>query len=266
MRDKKAVGDPKVAADRAHLQAWAGLHQTEVPTGFVGGWVSAMAAMARPLARWGVSPNMVTVAALGVSMASVPLARRRGPWACAGACAVVTVAGVMDSLDGAVALAGGRTTKAGFLLDSALDRLADAVLATALAVSVATRRPHHAAAAARLAVAATGTAWWMEYVRARATLASVPERQIATPGERPTRITLTAIALALPRLAPASLKGQVLMVGASAIGLFGWSLRRLAAEDSVMTTVDPVTTTGSEEIRSAPPGFVPGPSPLAPTE
>ena len=47
-----------------HLRAWAGLHRTETPGGFVGGWLRAAAAVARPLARAGVSPNAVTVAAL----------------------------------------------------------------------------------------------------------------------------------------------------------------------------------------------------------
>jgi hypothetical protein len=57
-----------------HLRDWAELHLTQPPSGFVGGWLRAMAAIARPLARAGVSPNMVTVAAFVVGVATVP------PW------------------------------------------------------------------------------------------------------------------------------------------------------------------------------------------
>lgn len=225
---------PRTAGSKSgdeHLADWAGLHMTETPEGFVGGWLKGMAGLARPLARAGISPNTITVAALGSAAAAVPLAAIRGRTGPATACVAVTVSGILDALDGAVAVQSGRATKVGFLLDSTLDRLADAALPAALAVAVATRRPSAAASAARWAVAASAGAWWLEYVRARGSLALPPERQVVTPGERPTRIVLSAVGLGLPSLALAALRGQVVIVGGSALYLFAWSLRRLRRHD-----------------------------------
>ena len=78
-----------------------------------------------------------------------------------------------------------------------------------------------------LAVGATAAAWYLEYVRARASLAAGPGRQVITPGERPTRIVLTAVGLGLPPLALAALWGHVVIVGTSAVFLLAHSIRRL---------------------------------------
>jgi len=224
-----------------HVRDWAALHRTEAPAGVVGGWLRGAAAVARPLARAGVSPNMVTVAALVMAVAAVPLAAIDGWTGPAAACAAVTLSGLLDSLDGAVAVQAGRTTKVGFLLDSALDRLADAAYPAALAVAAG-----GGATATRLAVAATAACWWLEYVRARGSLAGVGDdgRQVITPGERPTRIILTAVALGLPALAVAALWGHVVIVGASGLFLFGWSIRRLREQDHAPSP-RPAPTEGS---------------------
>jgi len=221
-----------------HLQEWAGLHGTEAPSGFVGGWLRAAAAVARPLARAGISPNVVSVAALVAALAAVGLVNIAGWPGPAAACVAVTVSGLLDSLDGAVAVQAGRTTKVGFLLDSVLDRVADVAFGAALAIVAG-------GSAAWVAVAAVGVAWWLEYVRARGGLAEsdtdIPGRaqplplgqspgrraQVITPGERPTRIVLTAVGLGLPPLALAALWGQVVIVGGSAVFLLVHLLRRL---------------------------------------
>jgi phosphatidylglycerophosphate synthase len=207
----------------AHVRDWAALHATEPPDGFVGGWLRAAGAVARPLARAGVSPNMVTVAALVMAVAAVPLAAVDGWIGPAAACVAVTLSGLLDALDGAVAVQAGRTTKVGFLLDSALDRIADAAFPAALAIAAGT--------GAWLAVAATGACWWLEYVRARGTLAGVTGKALITPGERPTRIILTAVGLGLPMLATAALWAHVVIVGGSAVLLFVDSLRRLGGAE-----------------------------------
>ncbi len=212
--------------DSDHVRDWAALHATEPPTGFVGGWLRVAAAVARPLARAGVSPNMVTVAALLAALLAVGLATIDGWTGAAAACVAVTVSGLLDSLDGAVAVQAGRTTKVGFLLDSALDRVADAAFPIALAVLVG-----GGATATRLAVAATAVCWWLEYVRARGSLAGVGGTPLITPGERPTRIILTAVGLGLPFLAMAALWAHVVIVGASGLLLFGSSVRRLREQD-----------------------------------
>ena len=209
-----------------HVRDWAALHLTEPPGGFVGGWLKAAAAVARPLVRAGVSPNMVTVAALVMAVAAVPLAAIEGWVGPAAACLAVTLSGLLDSLDGAVAVQAGRTTKVGFLLDSALDRLADAAYPAALAVAAG-----GGATATRLAVGATAACWWLEYVRARGSLAGVTGKALITPGERPTRIILTAVGLGLPVLATAALWAHVVIVGGSAALLFVDSLRRLGGAE-----------------------------------
>ena len=120
----------------------------------------------------------------------------------------------------------GRTTKVGFLLDSALDRLSDAALPVALAIAA------HDPAAGELAVAAVAATWWLEYVRARGSLAPEPDdvagdhaRRAAHPHD-PDRGRPRA-----PGLAVAALWGQVVIVGGSALFLLAWSVRRLAAAD-----------------------------------
>ncbi len=225
-----------------HLREWAGLHGTEAPSGFVGGWLRAAAAVARPLARAGISPNAVSVAALVAALAAVGLVFVPGWPGPAGACVAVTVSGLLDSLDGAVAVQAGRPTKVGFLLDSVLDRVADVAFGAALAIVAG-------GTAAWVAVGAVGVAWWLEYVRARGTLAeadlrhpaarSMPpgqspgrQAQVATPGERPTRIVFTAVGLGLPPLALAALWGQVVIVGGSAVFLLVHFLRRLHRHDA----------------------------------
>jgi hypothetical protein len=190
-------------SDDEHVREWAELHATDPPGGFVGGWLRASAAVARPLARAGVSPNTVTVAALVAALAALPALLVDGWAGPALACAAVTLSGLLDALDGAVAVQAGRTTRVGYLLDSALDRVAAA-------------------------------AWYLEYVRARANLALAPGeggRQVVTPGERPTRIVLTAVGLGLPFLAGPALWAHVVVVGGSALFLLGHSVRRLHGLD-----------------------------------
>lgn len=212
-----------------HVRDWAALHATEPPAGVVAGWLKASAAVARPLARAGVSPNMVTVAALVMAVAAVPLAAVDGWIGPAAACLAVTLSGLLDSLDGAVAVQAGRATKAGFLLDSALDRIADAAFPAALAIAAngGTEGIVAGGDTAWIAVAATAACWWLEYVRARGSLAGVTGKPLITPGERPTRIILTAVGLGLPVLATAALWAHVVIVGGSAVLLFADSLRRL---------------------------------------
>src|SRR5947209_378775 len=175
-----------------HVRAWAELHLTEAPGGFVGGWLRLSAKVARPLDRAGVSPNAVTVAALVAALGAVPLVLIDGWPGPALGCVAVTASGLLDALDGAVAVQAGRTTKVGFLLDSALDRVADAAFPAALAIVAGRSSSASDATLTALAVAATAACWYLEYIRARANLAAPEERgrQVVTPGDRPTRIIL----------------------------------------------------------------------------
>ena len=225
-----------------HVRDWAELHLTQPPEGFVGGWLRAAAAVARPLARAGISPNALTVAALVVALAALPAAAYLDGWpGPALACFLITLSGLLDALDGAVAVQAGRTTKVGFLLDSALDRIADAAFPATLAIVAGGTRT-----AVILATAATAACWYLEYVRARASLAADPAggRQLITPGERPTRIVLSAVGCGLPFLALAALWAHVVIVGGSAVYLLIHSIRRLRRLDGG-TSNPPAPTTGT---------------------
>ena len=235
-----------------HVRDWAELHLTQPPEGFVGGWLRAAAAVARPLARAGISPNALTVAALVVALAALPAAAYLDGWpGPALACFLITLSGLLDALDGAVAVQAGRTTKVGFLLDSALDRIADAAFPATLALVAGPAGPAvpdttTTTTVTTLAVAATAACWYLEYVRARASLAADPAggRQLITPGERPTRIVLSAVGCGLPFLALAALWAHVVIVGGSAVYLLIHSIRRLRRLDGG-TSNPPAPTTGT---------------------
>lgn len=66
-----------------------------------------------------------------VSVAVAAIAAAGGRWPLA-AVAVAVAAGLLDNLDGAVAILAGRTSRWGFVLDSLADRLSDAAYVAAL--------------------------------------------------------------------------------------------------------------------------------------
>lgn len=116
--------------------------------------------VARRLARRGLNPNALT-------LASVPPAVLAGICAAVGwfeaAAALFVLSGVLDLLDGALARALDRRTRFGALLDSALDRVADACVPIGLVVYYA---PQGAVAA--IPALALLAALWISYIRARA--------------------------------------------------------------------------------------------------
>jgi phosphatidylglycerophosphate synthase len=99
---------------------------------------------------------------------------------------LVAASGVLDNLDGAVAVLSDRTSRWGFVLDSACDRVADAAYCVALVL---------AGAPGRVAVGGAALALLHEYVRARAAVAGMPEIGVVTISERPTRVILTGMFL-----------------------------------------------------------------------
>jgi CDP-diacylglycerol--glycerol-3-phosphate 3-phosphatidyltransferase len=93
---------------------------------------------------------------------------------------------LLDSMDGGVALLTGRASRWGYLLDSAADRISDAILGVALWL---------VGAPAGLCIAAGSVAWLQEYVRARAGNAGFSEIGVATVAERPARIIVGVLGL-----------------------------------------------------------------------
>lgn len=138
--------------------------------------------LARPLARRGVSPTSVTFAGLWFA-ALVPVTAMRLPLVAAAICALSSV---VDGVDGAVAGLTGRATRSGFVLDSFVDRLAEAAFFGALVA---------AGGDARASAAGWAGVMMLEYTRARAGNAGLGEIGIVTIAERPTRVLCVVFGL-----------------------------------------------------------------------
>jgi phosphatidylglycerophosphate synthase len=170
-----------------------------------------------PLARAGVDPNLVTLAALWVALVAGWTATLGPGWAAA-AGTLTLAAGVADSVDGAVAVLQGRATAFGFVWDSTADRLADlAVIAGPVALVASRAGPGWGAAAVAAGTAAAGLLLLLEYVRARAQAGQVPAGwSLVTPGERPTRVIvlgLTGLAVGAAQLGGGGLAAAALDAG-----------------------------------------------------
>jgi len=165
-----------------YLAAWSRWHGgARTSTPLVRGWLSMAYALARPLA--GLPPVVATALGLLAAVAAIGPAHAGGLWLLA-AGVLVGLSGLLDSLDGALAIGTGRASRRGFVLDSAVDRLTEAAYATALWA---------AGAPGWLAVAFGALCWLPDYLRARAGQAGVAEAGALTVWERPTRVILTGL-------------------------------------------------------------------------
>jgi CDP-diacylglycerol--glycerol-3-phosphate 3-phosphatidyltransferase len=201
--------------DRAtYLQQWSVLHGGARPTGVVGGWLRLVHAVARPLVALRVPPDAVTLLGLLIAC-TAPLLAAQGRAGEVGAAVVIALSGLFDSLDGAVAVMTGRTSRWGAVLDAVTDRVSDAVFVATLWV---------AGAPAPVCVAAVALCWLQEYARARAGGAGMTEVGVLTVNERPTRVIVVAMSLlagaARPEDAPGwPTLGAWALVGLGVIGL-----------------------------------------------
>ncbi len=117
---------------------------------------------------------------------------------------LVGLSGLVDSLDGALAIGTGRASQRGFVLDSVVDRLTEVAYAAALWV---------AGAPGWLAVAFGALCWLPDYLRARAGQAGVDRTGPISVWERPTRVAMAGMTLG----------------GAGVVSGLGWA-------DAVVTT------------------------------
>lgn len=191
-----------------YLRRWSALHGGYDPGGsaVAGRWLALVRTVAGPLAVRGIAPGAVT--GWGVWMAGVVAvsAAGRGRWPLLGVLAVVA-SGLLDNLDGAVAVLTGRTSRFGYVLDSLADRCADTGYVLALFLL---------GAPGWLCLTGGGLAVTQEYVRARAGNAGMGQIGIVTVAERPSRVLVTAFALFGAGLVPA--QGAV----AATVGAAGW--------------------------------------------
>lgn len=188
-----------------YLDGWQRLHGGYDPRGnrLVRGWLSMSYAVARPFATAAVPPDVVTLVGLLVSALALWPAVAGGWWLLAAA-AVVVVSGLLDNVDGAVAVLTGRATAWGGVLDAVADRLGDLLfVATLLA----------AGAPGPVCAAGAGLMLLHEYLRARAAAAGMSEVGVITVWERPTRVIVTAVFL---------VAGAVLGDPWPALGAWAW--------------------------------------------
>jgi phosphatidylglycerophosphate synthase len=171
----------------AYFERWASLHGGYDPRGsrLVGGWLTFTYVLAKPLALLRVPPDLVTLLGALVSAGAVALAWAGDRWVVAAA-VVVALSGIVDNLDGAVAVMTGRTTRWGYVLDSVVDRVSDTLYLVALWV---------VGAPGWLCVLAGVLMGLQEYARARAGNAGMDEIGVVTVWERPTRVIVTAMFL-----------------------------------------------------------------------
>jgi phosphatidylglycerophosphate synthase len=199
-----------------YLDRWQELHAGYDPrtSPLVHGWLTVVHAVARPFVALRVPPDAVTLLGLVVSGAVVWLAALGGRWVVLAA-VVAGLSGLVDSLDGAVAVMTGRATRFGAVLDSVVDRLSDALYLVAL---------WFVGAPVWACVVAGVLALTQEYARARATAVGMDDIGVVTVGERPTRVIVVAMFLLAAGIYPseavlwASL-GAYVLCGVAAVAL-----------------------------------------------
>ena len=164
-----------------YFDKWSVLHGGYDPrTGnpFLRGWLTMVYAIARPLAKRGIQPDVLTISSIWLAGAVFVPAAAGGRWAMLAGW-ILVASGLFDTLDGCVAVLEDRTTRWGYVLDSAVDRVNDVIYLAAV-VSVG--------APPELAVACGFLFFFMEYVRARAGNAGGDEVGRITIAERPNRV------------------------------------------------------------------------------
>ena len=168
-----------------YLAAWSRWHGGTDPADsrLVHGWLTLAYTLAVPLAR--LSPRVATALGLVVACAAVGPAAAGGGWLVLSG-VLVGLSGLLDSLDGALAIAGGRASRRGFVLDSAVDRLTEVAYAVAFWA---------AGAPGWLAAAFGALCWLPDYLRARAGQAGVDETGAISVWERPTRVAMAGFSL-----------------------------------------------------------------------
>lgn len=177
-----------------YLAAWSALHGGYDPRRrrLISGYLVTMYVLARPWARAGVHPNLVTL--LGVLltvMAPVMVWQEPSRAVLAGAGVVVMVTLLLDGVDGAVAALRQRATSFGGVLDGVADRVAEW---TYLAVL------WRLGADPIWLIAGGALTMLQEFARARAGALGADQVESVTVWERPTRailVGMTCIGLAV---------------------------------------------------------------------
>ena len=193
---------------RTYLDTWSELHGGAPAAGLVRGWLTGVHAAARPLVALRTPPAVITLTGTVLAGAAVAVVAATGPGGAGAvlAAALLTAGGLLDNLDGAVAVMRSRTSARGALLDACCDRVGDACCALVLWA---------AGAPAWLALTAGGLGQLQEYVRARAQGLGVVDVGVVSVAERPVRIAVAAACTVATAIVPS--------VGWPALGTAVWA-------------------------------------------
>lgn len=213
--------------DRSDDEEWSDLHGGVQPSPVVRGWLRLIRMLASgPIIR--IPPDALSVA--GVLALAAAWGAVAGPGLPALVVPLVLLAGVLDGLDGAVALRTGRARPLGAVVDSVADRVGDVLLG---AVLVAIGAP------LGWALAAVALVFLLEYVRARAQAVGMPGVGAVTVAERPTRLIVVAMAAGGAAVSPAGLPllgwgwGVTFAVTWTAVGVVGMGQLLLGVRRSI---------------------------------
>ncbi|GAA4555138.1 CDP-alcohol phosphatidyltransferase family protein [Pseudonocardia xishanensis] len=180
---------PAGGSARTDEEGWARLHGGVRPPAPARVWIAGVQRLAAgPVGR--VPPDLLSLAGVVAVGAAVPTAGRLPLLAAL----LVLVGGVLDGLDGAVALRTGRARPLGAVVDATADRLGDLLLPAVLAAL---------GAPPRWCVAVGAAVLLHEYVRARAQAVGMPGVGAVTVAERPTRVVVVLVAALGSGLMPA---------------------------------------------------------------
>jgi CDP-diacylglycerol--glycerol-3-phosphate 3-phosphatidyltransferase len=177
-----------------YTAGWRELHGGYDPRAgspFVRGWVRLAYRLGRVAAGTGATPSLVTGVGLVLS-AGVPAVSWLPPAGPFAGAVLVLLSAVADTIDGAVAVLTGRASRLGQVYDGLADRVSEACWLVALWLL---------GAPGWLLLVCGGLSWLHEYLRARATAAGMPDIGTVTVAERPTRIILVVVSLALAGVA-----------------------------------------------------------------
>lgn len=209
------------------------------------GAYGAVLSVGRWLADHGITPNSLTYVALALAVASA-VAAALGSYLLAAA--FLLLSGAFDLLDGIVARAAHLNTRFGALLDSTVDRLADALPLLGLVVACS-RTP----LAAAVLVVAMMTGFAVSYVRARAEGLGVSLPPLFM--RRAERVVMLLLALVVGAIDAPGFPSEVAMLSIiavmAALSLIAavWALRAayvvLSVDDEVARVSVPAAPTPS---------------------
>ena len=170
-----------------YVKGWSMLHGGYEPgrSRMVDMYLRMVYAIAKPFAAISTSPDLVTLLGLLVGVSVPVISESQTPRMWIFAAVIVVASGVLDGVDGAVAVLSSKASRWGHVADSLVDRLVEVAMLIAL---------HRSGAPAWITLLAGVMTASQEYARARAAGVGLTDITVVTVSERPTRIIATVMA------------------------------------------------------------------------